>query len=222
MSTITASADSLAIQNNEKQTAGTMTDKYEDAELIRLLCGDEATQDKALVFIMSDMRANILKYLYNKGCTDERAEGFFLEGLTKAFKSIQTGKYRGEGSLEGYLKRICHNVWLSALRSEKASKAREEKVGNSLMTADLTADDLVFYKQRAILLKEFLEKLGPGCSEIMLYKAEGYSSKEIAEMTDYTSAGGVDKRYFVCMKKVRTLMKVNPHVMNLLKELHEK
>lgn len=222
MSNIIASAESQIVSQNEKLTVGTMTDKYDDRELIRLLCGDKIAQDKALVFIMSNMRTNIIKYLRNKGCNDDRVEGYFLEGLTNAIKSINDGKYRGDGSLEGFLKKICNNIWLTALRSEKASKAREEKVGYTITTADLTADDLVFYKQRAVLLKEVLQNLGAGCSKIMLLKADGYSSKEIVEMTDYTSVSSVDRRYSICMKKVRELMLDNPHVMKLLKELYEK
>lgn len=218
----TTSAEGQVIQDNEKLTAGTMTDKYEDAALISLLRGDKAMQDEALLFIMSDTRRNILQYLYNRGCKDERAEGFFLEGLTNALMSIKSGQYQGKGSLEGYLKKICYNVWLSALRSEQASKAREKKVGHTMTTADLTADDLLFYEQRAILLKEFLQKIGAGCSKIMLLKAEGYSAKEIVTMTDYASESAVNKRNSICLKKVRILMRDNPHIMKLLKELHEK
>jgi len=222
MSTIITSVDSLKFQQNERRTIGKMEDTYDDKELVRLLHSEKAMQDKAVLFIISKMKSEVIKYLCHKGCADDKAEGYFLEGLTNCIRSITNGKYRGEGSLEGYLKKICNNVWLTALRREKASKAREEKVGHSLTTADLTADDLVFYEQRAILLKEFLQNLGAGCSEIMLFKAEGFSSKEIVQMTDYSSVSSVDRRYSVCMKKVRTLMKDNPKVMELLKELHEK
>ncbi len=222
MSTITTSVLGQVVQQNEILTTDTMSDKYDDAELIRLLCGNKTMQDKALVFIMTDMKTNIIHHLHKQGCAKDIGEGYFLEALTKGMTNILEGKFRGEGSLEGYLKTICRNLWLSALRSEKASKAREEVVGHTMTTADLTANDLIFYKQRAILLKEFLQKMGVGCSEIMLLKAEGFSSKEIVEMTDYASVSSVDRRYSICMKKVRTLMKDNPHVMNLLNELHEK
>lgn len=221
MPTLTASAFSQVVQQNDRLTTGTMTDKYDDAELIKLLCGDKVMQDKALVFMMSDMRKNIINHLYTQGCAKDIAEGYFLEGLTKGMMNIIKGEFRG-GSLEGYLKTICRNLWLSRLKSEKASKAREEIVGHTSTSADLTADDLMFYEQRAILLDEFLQNIGSGCSEIMLLKAKGYFSKEIVEMTDYNSVSSVDKRYSICMKKVRAVMKDKPHILKLLKELHEK
>lgn len=217
------SASRQVVQQNEIPTTNTMAEKYDDTELIRLLRGDKAMQDRALVFMMSKMRTNIIKHLRSKGCFEDRAESFFLEGLTKGVQSICKGDFRMEGSLEGYFKTICLRMWLTALKSENARKAREEVIGHRRMsTTDLTADDLIFQEQRAFLLKEFLQKLGKGCADIMLLKADGYSSKEIVRKTDYSTPGSVDKRNSVCMEKLRRLMEKSPHIMKLLKELHEK
>ena len=223
MSRTITSALILYAKQDETRIIDTMAEKYEDRELIRLLRGSQAMQDRALVFIMDKMKTDIIKHLYNQGCKDAvAAESFFLEGITKGMHSIVKGDFREDGSVVGYFKKICYRLWLSAMRSDNARKAREEKVGHTITTADLTAEDLIFQEQRAILLNEILDKLGKGCADIMLLKAGGYSTKEIVNKTDYSSISSVDKRNSICMDKLRQLMKDNPQVMKLLKELHEK
>ena len=76
-------------------------------------------------------------------------------------------------------------------------------------------------------LKAGHEKAKPVDSDRSELKTKGdflsnSEKSQIVEMTDYSSVGAVDRRYHVCMKKVRVLMKDNPQVMKLLKELHEK
>ena len=172
MSRTITSALILYAEQDETRTIDTMAEKYEDRELIRLLRGSQAMQDRALVFIMDKMKTDIIKHLYNQGCKDAvAAESFFLEGITKGMHSIVKGDFRADGSVVGYFKKICYRLWLSAMRSDNARKAREEKVGHTITTADLTAEDLIFQEQRAILLNEILDKLGKGCADIMLLKA---------------------------------------------------
>ena len=52
--------------------------------------------------------------------------GCYIPSITTQNKDFEI-----TSSLKGYLKRSARNIWLSADKSEKALKAREELVGNN-------------------------------------------------------------------------------------------
>lgn len=108
--------------------------------------------------------------------TDE-AEDILQEGFLKVFRKLES--YRGEGSFEGWIRRIFVNTAIEHFRRkthlQPITGAEEETMqGNYLSALDHMAEkDIV----------ELVQELSPGYRTVFnLYVVEGYSHKQISEM----------------------------------------
>lgn len=105
------------------------------------------------------------------------ANDLLQEGFVKVFNNLE--KFRGEGSFEGWVRRIFINTCIEQFRKKAKSynigKAHEDIVEDPGLDAldTLAAKDLL----------KIINQLSPGYKTIFnLYVVEGYSHKEIAEM----------------------------------------
>ena len=104
------------------------------------------------------------------------AEDVLQEGFIKVFKNL--GKYKNEGSFEGWIRKIMIRTALSHLRDNKKHIHHKdledtiEEKGNNIFNK---------LSEKEILVS--VTKLPPGFKKIfMLYTIEGYNHREIAEM----------------------------------------
>lgn len=110
----------------------------------------------------------------------EEAEDLLQEGFLKVFDKIAT--FRGQGSLEGWIRRIMVNNSLNYLKSRKLIMVEEDpqKMGESLADdhpADIP-DDL--YSPEVML--RAVQQLPDGYRVVFnLYVFEGYSHREVAD-----------------------------------------
>src|SRR6202007_1255632 len=100
------------------------------------------------------------------------------DGFIKVFNAIK--KFRKEGSLEGWIRRIMVNTSLEFLRKQKTlPKIVDIETAAIDSPSDLTSASSVNIKD----LNAIIEKLPPGYNLVFnLYVVEGYSHKEISEM----------------------------------------
>lgn len=124
----------------------------------------------------STMLIVCLRYSKNR----EEAEDLMQEGFLKVFDKIAT--FRGQGSLEGWIRRIMVNNALNYLKSKKLLFVEEDpqRLGDQLPDdhpAD-AAEEL--YTPEAML--RAVQELPDGYRIVFnLYVFEGYSHKEVAE-----------------------------------------
>lgn len=109
----------------------------------------------------------------------EAAEDILQEGFVKVFQNLE--KFRGEGSFEGWVRRIFINTAVEHFR-----KSTRLQTDLTLETVEVYAEA---YKTSDALeledLMNFIQKLSPGYRTVFnLYVIEGYSHKEIGEMLD--------------------------------------
>ena len=104
------------------------------------------------------------------------AEDVLMQGFIKVFKNLT--KFRFEGSLEGWIRRIMINESLTYIRRNKTIHLEIETVENiysdelSIRTDHLELEDLV----------SFVSRLPAGYRTVFnLYAIEGFSHREIAE-----------------------------------------
>ena len=110
---------------------------------------------------------------YIKGKED--AEDLLIEGLFKAIDKIHT--YHGEGSFEGWVRRIMVNECLMFLRKKHPLKLSIEVHPTDAPTKVSIEDDLA-----AQDILKLLDQLPIGYRTIFnLYVIEGYKHREIAE-----------------------------------------
>lgn len=105
------------------------------------------------------------------------AQDLLQEGFVKVFRNIE--KFRGEGSFEGWVRRIFVNTAIEHYRKQVNLYALHDSEVNYYEHYDTNA--LESLKHEDIL--KMIQKLSHGYRTVFnLYIIEGYSHKEISEM----------------------------------------
>ena len=127
------------------------------------------------------------------------AEDLLHEGFLKVFRSIDD--FRGEGSLEGWMRRIMVNTALEQYRRKNylypVENLPEEEAGEA------ESPDM---QLRSEDLQQMIRELPPRYRMVFnLYALEGYSHKEIAKMmgiTTGTSKSNLSRAREILQRKV--------------------
>ena len=107
----------------------------------------------------------------------EDAQDILQNGFVKVFKNLHM--YRGDGSFEGWIRRIFVNTAIEHYRRQVNLYPVTENHENLLETKEVSAFDSLSVKD----LMKIIQQLSPGYRTVFnLYVVEGYSHKEIAEM----------------------------------------
>jgi RNA polymerase sigma factor (sigma-70 family) len=151
----------------------------ESALIAACIKGDRKSQ-KALYTLYSPKFFSIcLKYTKNQ----MDAEDVLQEGFVKLFKNLD--KFKGEGSFEGWMRRIFVNCAIENLRRRKFETSDSELFENSISDRQPTALDNLYKKD---LLKTS-NTLSNGYKTVFhLYAVEGYSHQEIAKQLGITES----------------------------------
>ena len=109
--------------------------------------------------------------------TAEEAQDILQEGFVKIFKKLTS--FRGEGSFEGWIRRIFVNTAIEHFRRKKYLQPVTEREENTLEGNYLSVlDDLA---ERDIMA--LVQQLSPGYRTVFnMYVVEGYTHKEIGDM----------------------------------------
>ena len=131
------------------------------------------SQKKMYDLLSSKMFGVCLRYVKDR----EIAEDLLQEGFVKIFTNIE--KFRGEGSFEGWARRIFVNTAIEAYRKSTKMypivnlESAEHFEGELVYNDTLELEDLM----------KLIHGLSPGYRTVFnLYVIEGYSHKEIAEL----------------------------------------
>lgn len=108
------------------------------------------------------------------------AEDILQDGFVTLFSRI--GSYKGDGSFEGWARKIFVNTALMYLRKKDALKMSDEIDSARNLATDITSQmQNIGYKE----LMKLITSLPPGFRTVFnLYVVEGYSHKDIAQMLD--------------------------------------
>lgn len=154
-------------------------------------------QYKLYSLLSGKMFAVCLRYAKNR----EAAEDLLQEGFVKVFTNIE--KFRGDGSFEGWVRRIIVNTAVEYYR--KSTKmypmVNVDDVNKDVIWED-TGDNLELED-----VMKLINSLSTGYRTIFnLYVVEGYSHKEIAEMLDIsegTSKSQLARARYLLMEMVK-------------------
>lgn len=106
------------------------------------------------------------------------AEDILLQGFLKVFLNIT--KYSGQGSFEGWIRRIIVNEALMALRAKKMLFVEASEIYHSALSA--SPEELGFSLNTDDLLN-MVQELPEGYRTVFnLFAIEGFTHKEIGEM----------------------------------------
>ena len=111
----------------------------------------------------------------------EDANDLLQEGFIKIFKNLQ--KFRGEGSFEGWIRRIFVNTSIEHFRKKVKLYNVTEVQENTIEDFELNVLDSMAEKDIIFLVNE----LSPGYKAVFnMHVIEGYSHKEIAHILGIT------------------------------------
>jgi RNA polymerase sigma factor (sigma-70 family) len=135
--------------------------------------GDRRMQEELYRRFSPRMYAVCLRY----AGTSEEAQDILQEGFIKIFKKLTS--FRGEGSFEGWIRRIFVNTAIEHFRRKKYMQPVTEKEENTMEGNYLSVlDDLA---ERDILA--LVQQLSPGYRTVFnMYVVEGYTHKEIGDI----------------------------------------
>lgn len=137
------------------------------------LQGNRRMQEELYRRFSPRMYAVCLRYAGNA----EEAEDILQEGFIKVFKKLDS--FRGEGSFEGWMRRIFVNTAIEHFRRKRYLMPVTEKEENTIEGKYISALDELGAKDIMALIQE----LSPGYRTVFnMYVVEGYTHKEIADM----------------------------------------
>lgn len=135
--------------------------------------GDRRMQEELYRRFSPRMYAVCLRYASNA----EEAEDILQEGFIKIFKKLDS--FRGEGSFEGWIRRIFVNTAIEHFRRKRYLQPVTEKEENTIEGKSLSALDGLAEKDILALVRQ----LSPGYRTVFnMYVVEGYTHKEIGDM----------------------------------------
>ncbi len=146
----------------------------DDSDLIAgCVNGDRKMQYELYQRYAPKMFGVCLRYAGNT----EEAEDVLQEGFIKIFKKI--GSFRGEGSFEGWIRRIFVNTAIEHFRRKSYLQPITEKEEGTVegqylsVLDDLAAKDII----------NLVQQLSPGYRTVFnMYVVEGYTHKQIADI----------------------------------------
>ncbi len=135
------------------------------------------------------------------------AEDILQEGFITLFSRLES--YKGEGSFEGWARKIFVTTALMDLRKKDALKMSDELDSVRGMTADLPSQNQsIGYKE----LMKLVMSLPPGFRTVFnMYAVEGYSHKEIGEMlgiSETTSRTQYSRARAILQNKIKEIENV--------------
>jgi len=169
--------------------------KYTIEDLIkRCKSGERKAQELLYKQFAAKMLGVCCRYATDK----MEAEDMMQNGFIRVFQKI--GDYRGEGSFEGWIRRIMVHSSIEYYRKHHKmmqlvdlDDATHEPSVNPLATATLAAKDLMV----------LIQALSPGYRIVFnLFAIEGYSHKEIAAITGITEGASKSQ-----LSRARSILK---------------
>lgn len=141
--------------------------------------GDRKSQKGMYDKFSGKMFAICLRYSKNQ----MDAEDILQEGFVKLFNNLN--RFRGEGSFEGWVRRIFVNTAIEHIRRKNMNTAVGEGLENSIADKRQSALDNLYEKD----LIKTSRTLSDGYRTVFnMYAVEGYSHKEIAGQLGITES----------------------------------
>ncbi len=163
-----------------KPTLMSLTLQTQEISLINdCIGGNRKSQKQLYDTYAGKMFAVCLRYSKNQ----MDAEDILQDGFVKLFNNLH--RFRGEGSFDGWVRRIFVNTAIEHIRRKQMVTSDSEVLENSLADKYKTALDNLFEKD---LLKS-ANQLSDGYKTVFnMYAVEGFSHKEIADKLGITES----------------------------------
>jgi RNA polymerase sigma factor (sigma-70 family) len=162
--------------------------------------GDRKMQQELYNRFAPKMYGVCLRYASNA----EEAEDILQEGFIKIFNKINS--YRGEGSFEGWIRRIFVNTAIEHYRKKIYLQPITETEENTVEGKYLSVLDSLAEKD----IVQLIQQLSPGYRTVFnMYVVEGYTHKQIADIlgiSEGTSKSQLSRAKLILQDLVKTFV----------------
>lgn len=184
----------------QEKTSETVKSLSEQQIISQCKKGDRAAQKALYDRLSSRMFPVCLRYMGNR----EAAEDVLQEGFISLFSKLDS--YSGEGSFEGWARKVFVNTALMTLRKNDVMRKSEDiETAWSVSSEDPGALHNISYKE----LMGLIAGLPPGFRTVFnMFLIEGYSHKEISEalgITEATSRSQLQRARVMLQNKIKNL-----------------
>ena len=160
--------------------------------------GDRRAQKAIYDSLSGKMYAGCLRYMADR----DTAADVLQDGFVTLFTKLDS--FSGEGSFEGWARKIFVNTALMALRKNDILKQTEDVEEARYISSDApTAMEDIGYRE----LMKIIEELPPGFRTVFnMYVIEGYSHKEIGEalgISEVTSRSQLQRARTLLQSKIK-------------------
>ena len=174
---------------------------FSDSDLIEgSIRGDRKMQHELYNRFAAKMYGVCLRYATNA----EEAEDILQEGFIKVFKKIAS--FRGEGSFEGWIRRIFVNTAIEHYRKKTYLQPITEHEEATVEGKYLSVLDSLAEKD----IIKLVQQLSPGYRTVFnMYVVEGYTHKQIAEelgISEGTSKSQLSRAKQILQDLVKTFI----------------
>ncbi len=154
---------------------------HEEAQLVDgCKSGSRTAQEE----VFNSMYRRLLGVCMRYADDDDEAKDILQNGFIKVFKSVEN--YKGDGSLEGWVKRIVINTAIDNYRRKKVKPVvvdseLTDRLGSNM--EEEVEDDSIYQQIPIKAVLDAVQDLSPAYRTVFnLYVLEGYNHNEIAEM----------------------------------------
>jgi RNA polymerase sigma-70 factor, ECF subfamily len=154
---------------------------HEEAQLVDgCKSGSRTAQEE----VFNAMYRRLLGVCLRYADDDDEAKDILQNGFIKVFKSVEN--YKGDGSFEGWVKRIVINTAIDNYRRKKVKpivvdSELTERLGSNM--EEEVEDDSIYQQIPIKAVLDSVQELSPAYRTVFnLYVLEGYNHNEIAEM----------------------------------------
>lgn len=146
------------------------------------------------------------------------ADDFFQETFIKIIDKLHGGQYVNQGTFQGWIMRMAHNLIMDYYRKEKTTRSVDSHDNstditiyrNSLESNDLTREEQYAYSQSLKDAKKIMEMLPEVQREVAFMRFyQNLSFKEIAEITDVSINTALGRMRYAMLNMKKMARKLN-------------
>ncbi len=189
--------------------------KWTDEALIKAIEEGGSLREVALEYLCTEAgfyestAAHILQY----GGHEEDAEDVFQESLIVLDRTIREGRFLEGHTLKAYFVAVAKQYWYGLRRTKKR---RQEHSMPEVDQFEESIEMRFISEERKENLAKAIEQTGERCKMILeLYQLQ-YSSQEIADIIQLSSAEMAKKETYRCRLKLKSFLETHPAWKNLL------
>lgn len=153
-------------------------------------------------------RQKFIKWLcWNYNCDEEDAKDAYQKSFSILYFNIVDEKITElKSGLETYLFGIGKNVIKKIFRSNPRYSVVDEVQEHLISNVDYF--DIEEKQHQSLMVEKILKQVGDPCKTLLeLYYFHRYSMESIATHLSYKNEGVVKKKKFLCLKKIREMLK---------------